>query len=105
MFGDQSMTPATIDRLVHHATIAIRAGKVHRHHDHDGTDGEKTGLSPLSVGVHPLSRSRSEPAAERLVGLAVAKRQGAAFDQQVDLIGREREPRRHRLQGGSTGWP
>jgi DNA replication protein DnaC len=31
VFPDQSMTPATIDRLVHHATIAIRAGKVHGH--------------------------------------------------------------------------
>jgi hypothetical protein len=79
--------------------------KMHLHHVHDGTDGEKTGLSPLSAGVHLLSRSRSEPGAERLVGPAVAKRQGAAFDQQVDLIGREREPRRHRLQGGSAGWP
>jgi hypothetical protein len=42
VFPDQSMTLAAIARLVHHATIAIRARKVHRHHDHDGTDGAKT---------------------------------------------------------------
>jgi hypothetical protein len=50
MFGDQSMTPATIDRLVHHATIAIRAGKVHRHHDHDGTDVRRRVCAPSQLG-------------------------------------------------------
>ena len=48
------------------------------------------------------SDGRSKPAAERLIGLAVAQRDGAAVDQEVDLIGRKGEPRRHRLQDGGT---
>src|ERR1700730_4028939 len=49
------------------------------------------------------SRARgSKPAAKGLVGLALAQRVGAAFDQEIDLVRRQREPRRNRIEDAGT---
>ena len=65
------------------------------------------GFAQLIAPVKPekLAFQRSKPAAKSLIDLALAQRVGAAFDQQIDLLRRQREPRRNRVQDARARRP
>src|SRR5258708_1976650 len=58
------------------------------------------GFAQRMAPVKPekLTFSWSKPATERLVGPALAQRVGAAFDQKIDLVRRQHEPRRNGVE-------
>src|SRR5258708_4953335 len=50
------------------------------------------------VKLEKLAFRWSKAAPKGLIGLALAQRVGAAFDQEIDLVRRQREPCRHRVE-------
>src|SRR5882757_8733304 len=58
----------------------------------------------IDVPMVETTAGASKPAAKRLVGLALAQRVGAALDQEIDLVRRQREPCRDRIEdAGARG--